>query len=75
MNTPSGPKPYINPYLAGTLLGIVLFLAFFMEYIHNVKSSEDEERLHSLRTYLKLRPSKHLEPRPNGSSKQDTTNN
>ncbi|MGD2129384.1 MAG: YeeE/YedE thiosulfate transporter family protein [Lysobacterales bacterium] len=25
-----GPKPYINPYLAGTLLGIVLFLAFFI---------------------------------------------
>jgi uncharacterized membrane protein YedE/YeeE len=29
---PSGaaPKPYINPYLAGTLLGLVLFLAFFV---------------------------------------------
>jgi hypothetical protein len=25
-----GPKPYINPYLAGTLLGLVLFLAFFI---------------------------------------------
>lgn len=24
------PKPYINPYVAGTLLGIVLFLAFFI---------------------------------------------
>jgi hypothetical protein len=23
------PKPYLNPYLAGTLLGVVLFLAFF----------------------------------------------
>ena len=23
-------KPYMNPYLAGTLLGIVLFLAFFI---------------------------------------------
>jgi hypothetical protein len=23
-------KPYLNPYLAGTLLGIVLFLAFFI---------------------------------------------
>ncbi len=23
-------KPYINPYLAGTLLGVVLFLAFFI---------------------------------------------
>ena len=29
---PSGaaPKPYINPYLAGALLGLVLFLAFFV---------------------------------------------
>jgi uncharacterized membrane protein YedE/YeeE len=26
----SGPKPYMNPYLAGALLGIVLFLAFFI---------------------------------------------
>lgn len=26
----SSPKPYINPYVAGTLLGIVLFLAFFI---------------------------------------------
>lgn len=24
------PKPYINPYLAGVFLGIVLFLAFFL---------------------------------------------
>ena len=23
-------KPYINPYLAGALLGVVLFLAFFI---------------------------------------------
>ena len=28
--TDAGPRPYINPYLAGTLLGIVLFLAFFV---------------------------------------------
>jgi uncharacterized membrane protein YedE/YeeE len=26
----AGPKPYINPYLAGALLGLVLFLAFFI---------------------------------------------
>jgi len=26
----AGPKPYINPYLAGALLGVVLFLAFFI---------------------------------------------
>jgi uncharacterized protein len=24
------PRPYMNPYLAGTLLGVVLFLAFFI---------------------------------------------
>ena len=28
--TDTGPRPYINPYLAGALLGIVLFLAFFI---------------------------------------------
>jgi hypothetical protein len=28
--TAAGPKPYINPYLAGALLGVVLFLAFFI---------------------------------------------
>lgn len=26
----AAPKPYINPYLAGVLLGIVLFFAFFL---------------------------------------------
>lgn len=26
----AGPKPYMNPYLAGTLLGVVLFAAFFV---------------------------------------------
>ena len=26
----SGARPYINPYLAGALLGVVLFLAFFV---------------------------------------------
>jgi len=25
-----GPKPYLNPYVAGGLLGVVLFLAFFI---------------------------------------------
>jgi uncharacterized protein len=24
------PRPYLNPYLAGTLLGVVLFLAFYV---------------------------------------------
>ena len=27
---PSEPRPYVNPYLAGTLLGVVLFLSFFI---------------------------------------------
>ena len=30
MRGTSGAKPYINPYLAGTLLGSVLFLAYFI---------------------------------------------
>ena len=30
MNQVSRARPYMNPYLAGTLLGIVLFLAFFI---------------------------------------------
>lgn len=30
MQRASGPRPYLNPYLAGTLLGVVLFLAFFV---------------------------------------------
>jgi uncharacterized membrane protein YedE/YeeE len=27
---PRGPRPYLNPYLAGTLLGTVLFLSFYV---------------------------------------------
>lgn len=30
MSQASRARPYMNPYLAGTLLGIVLFLAFFI---------------------------------------------
>lgn len=30
MNQKSQPKPYINPYLGGVLLGIVLFAAYFL---------------------------------------------
>ena len=30
MSGASRARPYINPYLAGTILGIVLFLAFFI---------------------------------------------
>jgi len=27
---PRGPRPYLNPYLAGTLLGLVLFASFYV---------------------------------------------
>ena len=30
MSQSLSPKPYMNPYLAGTLLGVVLFLAFLI---------------------------------------------
>ena len=30
MTTNTGAKPYMNPYLAGTILGVVLFLAFLI---------------------------------------------
>ncbi len=30
MTTKSESRPYINPYLGGTLLGVVLFLAFYI---------------------------------------------
>jgi uncharacterized protein involved in exopolysaccharide biosynthesis len=40
---------------------LAVFFAFFLEYINNVMSSEDEERLNRLRTYLKLNPFKDLE--------------
>jgi hypothetical protein len=30
MSRTNGPRPYLNPYLSGTILGIVLFLAFFI---------------------------------------------
>lgn len=30
MSTPRAPRPYLDPYVAGTLLGVVLFLAFYV---------------------------------------------
>ena len=30
MATSKEPRPYLNPYLAGTLLGVVLFLSFYV---------------------------------------------
>lgn len=50
------PKRRLICILSVTVAGFfAVFLAFFLEYIHNVKSSEDEERLTSLRRYLSLR--------------------
>ena len=37
---------------------VAVFLAFFLEYIHNIRNSEDEERLNKLRRYGKLRKHK-----------------
>lgn len=30
MTTPKPPRPYVQPYVAGTLLGLVLFLSFYV---------------------------------------------
>jgi len=30
MSTTKEPRPYLNPYVAGTLLGVVLFLSFYV---------------------------------------------
>jgi uncharacterized membrane protein YedE/YeeE len=30
MSTTREPRPYVNPYVAGTLLGVVLFLSFYV---------------------------------------------
>lgn len=30
MTTPKAPRPYIDPYLAGALLGLVLFLSYYV---------------------------------------------
>jgi uncharacterized protein involved in exopolysaccharide biosynthesis len=53
------PKRALICILSVTVAGFfAIFLAFFLEYIHNVKHGEDEERLSSLRRYLRFRPTK-----------------
>ena len=53
------PKRALICILSVTLAGFfAIFLAFFLEYIHNVKNSEDEERLSNLRRHLRFLPSK-----------------
>ena len=42
--------------LAVTAAGfLAIFLAFFLEYINNVRKNGDEERLNNIRTNLRLR--------------------
>ena len=53
------PKRALICILSVTVAGFfAIFLAFFLEYIHNVSHGEDEERLNKLRKYLKLSGSK-----------------
>jgi uncharacterized protein involved in exopolysaccharide biosynthesis len=50
------PKRSLICILSVTVAGFVaVFVAFFLEYIQNVRNSEDEERLNKLRKYGKLR--------------------
>ncbi|MFP3870555.1 MAG: Wzz/FepE/Etk N-terminal domain-containing protein [Syntrophobacteria bacterium] len=56
LNKKVRPKRSLICILSVTVAGFfAIFLAFFVEYVHNVKSNEDEERLGSLRRYLRLR--------------------
>ena len=49
------PKRALICILSVTVAGFfAIFFAFFLEYIHNVKTNEDEERLSKLRRYLKI---------------------
>jgi uncharacterized protein involved in exopolysaccharide biosynthesis len=53
------PKRSLICILSVAVAGFfAIFLAFFIEYIHNVKQGEDEERLSNLRKYLRLLPLK-----------------
>ena len=53
------PKRALICILSVTVAGFfAIFLAFFLEYIHNVKHNEDEDRIRTLRHYLQLRPLK-----------------
>jgi uncharacterized protein involved in exopolysaccharide biosynthesis len=56
------PKRSLICILSVTVAGFfAVFLAFFLEYIHNVSQSEDEERLSKLRHYFSLRTQKDSE--------------
>jgi uncharacterized protein involved in exopolysaccharide biosynthesis len=53
------PKRALICILSVTVAGLfAIFLAFFLEYVHNIKHNEDEERLSRLERYLKFRPPK-----------------
>ena len=50
------PKRALICILSVTVTGFfAIFLAFFLEYIHNIRGSEDEERLSKLHGYLGIR--------------------
>ncbi len=38
MATAKEPRPYLNPYVAGTLLGVVLFATFFVLHVYLVST-------------------------------------
>jgi uncharacterized protein involved in exopolysaccharide biosynthesis len=62
------PKRALICILSVTVAGFfAISLAFLLEYIHNVKHNEDEERLSKLERYLKLRP-----PKDKGQTTEDT---
>jgi LPS O-antigen subunit length determinant protein (WzzB/FepE family) len=70
------PKRALICILSVTVAGFfAIFLAFFLEYIHNVRQGEDEERLQSLRKYLKLKPSEDTESSGENKPQRDKTNN
>jgi len=51
MATTKEPRPYLNPYLAGTLLGVVLFLSFFVLHVYLVTTGRTPtEHLESMIT-------------------------
>jgi hypothetical protein len=57
LNKKVKPKRKLICILSVTVAGFfATFLAFFLEYIHNVSEGEDEERLSRLHRYLRLRP-------------------
>ena len=51
------PRPYVNPYLGGTLLGVVLFLSFFITGNGLGASAAVRQELQWQRAQLGMSPS------------------